>query len=55
MHKTITSKLFLPPSVREIGFGVAAFRFAPGRPAGEKTADLPAIFPRKPLPDGRKT
>ena len=56
MRKIITqSRFFHPPSIREFGFGVATFNFAPGKHVSEKVPGLSAYSPLRALPAGRKS
>jgi hypothetical protein len=56
MHKIITKETFiLTSSVRKRGFGVAAFHFEDGKPAGDKMSGLPEYPPQRALHHGRKS
>ena len=54
MHKMIIRGVFAPPpSTRALGFGVAAFTCAPGKPADGEMPRFPANSPLGALPHGR--
>jgi hypothetical protein len=54
MHKMIIRGVFAPPpSIRKLGFGVAAFTCVPG--GDGKMPRFPANSPPRALPHGRKS
>ena len=55
MGKISTENMsFIGPLVRQRGFGVAAFDFAPGKRREEKMLEIPADFPLHLMAQGRK-
>lgn len=56
MHEIMTKDRVFPPlSIGERGFGIAAFCFEPGGPAGKKMQDLPTDPAPSAVPHGRKS